>query len=147
MKCNGTEVQSIRYNGMEVNAWVHNGKEVYSGKKQIKYICKFYSDSGGNVVANVKRYAADDNSLLSEKTISTVSGGMYEDDCIRIRFQELSVRYRYVFTPLVAGTTSVQGAYNYGSDYGGTGNQICPYTLEGNTCTITFMTSGKHSTS
>lgn len=119
-------------------------REFYTSGNRLKYVCYFSSDSGGNILANIKKYELDSNTLTSETNLSTATVNQYEDDCIRIKYQELSVKYRYVFTPKAAGTTSVQGSYNYGSEYGGTGSQICPYTLGGDTCTITFTTSQEH---
>ena len=63
----------------------------------------------------------------------------YNDTIIDLQWNTLK-EYRWTFTPIVGGTSTVEGIANSGSDYGGTEEQLVPYTAN-TSCIITFITS------
>lgn len=136
---NGTELQSMTFNGQEVDSWIHNGVEIYSGKSRLKYLVRNYSGSGGVVHADISVYNYDTDELLKTVTISS-STEQYYDECVSMVWGGL-ISNRWVFTYLVDGEVSVDKAVNNGLDYGGTSNQILPYYAD---TTITFITDGKY---
>lgn len=136
---NGTELQTMTLNGPEVDTWIHNGVEVYSGKVQLKYVVLFYENSNGGLQVNIKKYSMKDDSLISETVLLYTNANSYTDECIDIQWQSLTGG-RWTFTQLVEGTRTIDGTYNNGTDYGGTANQIVPYSMP---CTITFITTNK----
>ncbi len=139
-KYNETEVQSMTYNGKEVDVWIHNGVEVYSGKTQLKYVVTFSKNTAGDYPVNIKIYSMKDDSLIEEANFGTSSN--YHDGFVKVEWGSL-VKYRWIFTPLVDGTsTLVEGSANKGSDYGGTAEQFVPIT--NTTCIISFITTGKY---
>lgn len=133
-------LQEMTVNGVEVQEWINNDVEVYSGKVQRKYIVKFYQNANGGLQVNIKKYSMKDDSLISETALHYTSSNSYTDECIDIQWQSLTGG-RWTFTQLVEGTRTIDGTYNNGTDYGGTANQIVPYSMP---CTVTFITTDKY---
>ena len=143
---NGVELQNMIFNGQEVKTWILNDVEIYSGKVQLKYVITFIKDNSGAYPVNVKVYSAKNNNLLREKDFNIVTDGgtpekpySYNDNIISAEFSSLSYG-RWTFTPLLKGTSTVDGEANSGAEYGGTEEQLVPYT-QNTSCIITFVTS------
>ena len=139
-------INSMIYNGQEVQTWLHNGVEVFSGKVKLKYVVTFIKDNSGAYPVNLKIYSMKNESLIKEVDFDiTTEGGTpqnpysYNDGIISIVFSSL-IWGRWTFTPLVGGTSTVEGVANHGDSYGGTADQIVPYT-QNTSCIITFITS------
>lgn len=139
------ELSGVYLVDKEIAGVFFGDKEIYSGKVQLKYVITFTVDTTGTMPTNIKKYSVKDGSLLLNMTGGIYSGvNGYNDGLIRLNWGNLK-QYRWTFTPLVSGSTSVSGLYNRGHDYGGNTNQIVPYTAGGNdVCVITFVTTDKH---
>lgn len=138
---NGVELQSMTFNGVEVQTWTHDGVEVYSGKTQLKYTFRNYSDAGGMLYMNINVYDYETDELLKTVTLNHSTSPNYADECVTVDYGILGLSTRWTITLLVEGNVSADKLVNYGSSYGGTDNQIIPYHSD---TVVTFITTGKY---
>lgn len=144
IRVKGNKMSVGRILGHDISRIRYKGKDIFTKKTQMKYIIRFiYNDTSGSMPINIQKYSVKDNKLLVNMTGGCYdSTNGYNDGLIRLNWGNLR-QYRWTFTPLVNGTTTVNGAYNYGYDYGGSANQIVPYTADKD-CVITFVTTGEY---
>lgn len=144
---NNTELQNMTYNGQEVNTWIHNGVEVFSNidiTNRVKYLITF--SNATNEPVNIKKYSMKYGIVIEETNINAsvnyAPTPYYEDDYFTIgRFNYTGVPTKWLFTPKVEGlSTVIVGMINYGTDFGGTVEQIAPNLTSGN-CTMMFEPS------
>ena len=125
---------------------------------QLKYVVTYYKNHNGFYTCNLKKYRLDTEEILFDLDCNYVTYNNYADSFITNVLSE-DAQWRWSFTPLVDGTVYVlyqgntytfvegenkSGAWNYGSEYGGSANTIVPYVGNGD-ITVTFITENKYS--